>query len=243
MRLLCLILCVCALTACQTERTVVAGPRNVGGGASDYDSENEARARAAGQAAAASGVSGQFGSGGSAFNQRFGTFDPGGYGSDGLNAMSQQMFGGDLNSKDMKSYTQTRDFITRRFSGTRELDQKSSSSQSTMSWFSGRKANADRTARETGAEFRGSGRRVEGKTSSSDGRVAGTKTAREDGRSAQTKDYYPASKAVDEGRDAPKMIGQGSKAQNDAVWRLIKSRPRDNPATVDEIRQLLGKTE
>jgi hypothetical protein len=241
MRLLCLILCVCALTACQTERTVVAGPRNVGGGASDYDSENEARARAAGQAAAASGVSGQFGSGGSAFNQRFGTFDPGGYGSDGLNAMSQQMFGGDLNSKDMKSYTQTRDFITRRFSGTRELDQKSSSSQSTMSWFSGRKANADRIARETGAEFSGSGRRVEGKTSN--GRVAGTKTAREDGRSAQTKDYYPASKAVDEGRDAPKMIGQGSKAQNDAVWRLIKSRPRDNPATVDEIRQLLGKTE
>jgi len=252
MRLLCLLLCICTLTACQTERTVLSGPRNVGGGASDYSPEAEAKSRAAGEAAAAGGVSGQFGSGGDAFNQRFGNFDPGGYiekdskgnvVSFGLNSMSEKTFGGNLASRDMKSFSQTRDYLTKRYSGTRELDQKTSSSQSTMSWFSGRKAQADGAARESGAEFSGSGRRVAEKTSPSDGRVAKTGTAREDGRTASTKDFSPAKKVLDEGRDAPKIIGQGSKGQNDAVWRLIKSRPRDNPATVDEIRQLLGKTE
>ncbi len=243
MRLLFLLLCLGTLTACQTERTVIAGPRNMGGGSSDYTEQGEAVSRAAGQAAAAGGVSGQFGSGGDAFNQRFGTFDPGGYGSEGLNAMSQQMFGGDLNTQDMKSFTQTRDYLTKRYSGTRELDQKANSSQNTKSWFNGRKANADRTARETGAEYSGSGRRVAEKSSSSQGRTTQTGTAREDGRTAQTKDFYPASKALTEGRDSLKMIGEGSKGEKDAVWKLIKSRPRDNPASVDEIRQLLGKSE
>ena len=241
MRLL-LILCLCALCSCKSTRTIVAGPRNVGGGYNDYSPEREAQGRKAGEAAAASGVSGSFGSGGAGFNQRFGTFDPGGYGSDGLNSMSQQMYGGNTNSKDMKSFTQTRDFLAKRYSGTREFGQKTSSAQGVKSWFSNKKASAESQARESGSEYSGSSRVLANKTSSSEGRTVKGRTAREEGRTSAVKEFYPAKKVLDRGGDAPKIIGQGDKDTNESVWRLIKSRPRDNPASVEEIRALLGKS-
>lgn len=253
MRFLSLIFCVfaCALTSCKTTRTVLSGPTNVSSGSSgSYNPEKE---RAAGEAAVRSGVQGQFGQGDSGFQERFGKFDPGGYiqtKSDpkdptksvttyGLNSMSDKNFGGSLNSKDMKSFTQSRDFLTRKYN-TQELSQKDSSAQGVKSWFANKKANADRMAHDSGAEYSGSGRTVAGKTSSSDGRTVTTGDAREQGKAAMTKNYYPASKALD--NDAPKIIGQGSKGENDSVWKLIKSRPRDNPATVEDIRALLGKS-
>lgn len=252
MRQLFLLLCLCALSACKSTRTVLSGPQQVSTGQSDYSPERETQSRAAGAAASTAGVTGQFGSGGDAFNQKFGSFDPGGYIRKdprnpkntiyGLNSLSHKTFGGDTNTKDMKSFTQTRDFLAKRYSNTRELEQKESSSQGIRSWFSGRKANTDRAARETGAEYSGSGRTIANKVSSSDGRTVNSRTAREQERTAGTKDYYPAKKVLDEGRDAPKIIGEGDKATRDAVWKHIKSRPRDNPATVEEIRQLLGKT-
>jgi hypothetical protein len=256
MRLLSLLLCIFMLGACKSTRTVVAGPQNVEAGRSDYSPEKEEQTRAAGAAAASGGVVGQFGSGGDTFNKRFGSFDPGGYIQTkqdprdpkksvtvyGLNHMSEKNFGGNLNSKDMKSFTQTRDFLTRRYAGTRELYQKGSSAQGVKSWFANRKANVDRQASESGTEFSGNSRMVATKTSSSDGRTVNTRDARESGRTVQTRDFYPAKKVLDRGGDAPKIIGEGDKETNASVWRLIKSRPRDNPATVEEIRALLGKT-
>lgn len=258
MRFLSLILCVCAgaLVSCKTTREVVAGPRNISTGNGDsYNPEREAKARAAGEAAVAAGAVDQIGQGDSAFQQRFGSFDPGGYiqtkqdskdptksvTTYGLNHMSEKNFGGDLNSKDMKSFGQTRDFLTRKYD-TRELYQKNSSAQGVKSWFSNKKANADRMAHDSGAEYSGNSRVLTNKTNSSTDRTVNTKDARENDRTAMTKDYYPAKKVLDQGRDAPKIIGQGDKGTNESVWRLIKSRPADNPATVEEVRALLGKT-
>jgi len=249
--------CVCALPSCQTTRTVLAGPSKISSGnSSTFNAEKEARSRASGQAAASAGVVGQVGQGDEAFTQRFGSFDPGGYiqtktdpknpkksvTTYGLNYMSEKNFGGNLNSKDMKSFSQTSDFLTRKYDTT-ELYQKNSSSQGVKSWFGNKKAEADKQATESGAQFSGGSRVLANKTSNSDGRTVDTRGARENGRTADTKDFYPAKKAVVHGADAPKIIGEGSKESRDSVWRLIKSRPRDNPATVDEIRALLGKTD
>ena len=255
MRFLSLLLCCLAgaLSACTSTRTVLSGPQKVsaGNGAS-YSAESEARSTAAGQAAAASGVVGQFGQGDASFQERFASFDPGGYIRQdpkdprktiwGLNSMSEKNFGGDLNTKDMKSFGQTRDFLTRKYD-TRELNQKNSSAQGVKSWFSNKKANADRMASESNSEFSGSGRVLSNKMSSSEGRSVATKDARESGRTVDTKNYYPAQKVLDRGGDAPKIIGQGDKQTNESVWRLIKSRTRDNPASVEDIRSLLGKSQ
>jgi hypothetical protein len=249
MRLL-LLIGLCALTSCQTERTVLSGPTNVQSGRSDISTESLSKERAAGEAAAASGATGQMGNGGEAFQERFGNFDPGGYlGKDekgnttfGLNAMSEKAFSGNLNSRDMKSFTQSKDFLTKKYGNTREVDQKTSSAQGANSWFSNKKANTGREAYGSDKSYSGSTRTIAGKTSTADGRTTPTGNAREQGRTATTGNYYPAQKVLDRGGDEPKIIGQGDKATNESIWRLIKSRPRDNPATVEEIRQLLGKS-
>lgn len=249
MRLL-LLLCLGTLTACQTERTVLSGPTKVQSGRSDIGADSIAKDRAAGAAAASSGAYGQMGNGGEAFQERFGNFDPGGYLSKdekgnttfGLNAMSEKAFGGNLNSRDMKSFSQSKDFLTKKYGTNRELDQKTSSSQGVNSWFGNKKANASGEAYGSDKAYSGSARSIADKTSTADGRTATTGKAREQGRTATTGNYYPAQKVLDQGGDEPKIIGQGDKATNDSIWRLIKSRPRDNPATVEEIRQLIGKT-
>jgi len=250
MRLLPLLLCLGTLTACETERTVLSGPTKINTGRSDFSADSLSRDRTTAATVATSGAYGQMGNGGTAFQERFGTFDPGGYLSKdqkgnttyGLNAMNEKAFGGNLNSRDLKSFTASKDFLTKKYGNTREMDQKTSSAQSVDSWFGNRKANASGEAYGSDKTFGGAGRTIAGKTSTADGRSTRTKDAREQGRTVATGNYYPAQKVLDRGGDEPKIIGQGDKATNESVWRLIKSRPRDNPATVEEIRQLLGKT-
>jgi hypothetical protein len=235
-----LLFLVCALPACKTTRTVVAGPKTTSLDINDYDPQAEANSAEIGRKAAASGMVGsQFG-GGRGWSQRFGDVNPYGY---ELNAMNEKIYGGDTGTKDMKSFTQTKDFLTKRYTNTSELEQKESYTQRMKSWLGGKKANTDKLARETSREYGGETRVLENKTSYSDGRTVKERSSREDGRVAGTKDYYPAQKAIDRGADAPKIIGQGDKKTNDSVWKLIKSRPRDDPATVEDIRQLLGKSE
>ncbi len=243
MRLLFLLLCVCALPACKSVRTVTSGPRVISEGGSDYDAQKEARSAEAGRQAAASGVVGQADQGGSNFAKRFGTYDPHGYGSEGLNAMSEQMFGGNTGSQDMKSFSGARDFLAKRYGDTGELGQKESATQRMKSWMGGKKANTEKQAPEMERGFSGGNNVLANKTSDQDGRTLKDRSSREDGRVAGTKDFYPARKVLDGGHDAPRIIAEGDKKTNDAVWRLIKSRPRDNPATVEDIRQMLGKTD
>jgi hypothetical protein len=242
--LLVLGLAAAALPACKSVRTVTAGPRVISDGSSDYSPEREAQLKAAGQQAASSGIMGQFG-GGSAFNSRFGNRDPGGYGSDGLNAMAEKMFGGNTKTSEMKSFAQTKDFLTKRYTNTRELHQKESFTQRMSSWLGRKKALTGPTATEAGRGFYDGGRVLAEKTNVNDGRTLTNRSAHESERMASsraTKDFYPAKKVIDRGADKPKIIGEGGAESKSAVQQLIKSRPRDNPATVEEIRQLLGKT-
>lgn len=243
MRPIILLLCVCLLPACESTRTVVAGPQNISDGSSDYNPEQEARSQEIGRQAATSGVVGQFGSGGSSFNKRFGTFDPHGYGKEGLNAMNEKVYGGKTSSQDMKSFSQTKDFLAKRYTNTGEIGQKESSTQGLRSWLGGKKANTDKLARETGQDSSESGRVLANRANDNDGRTIRERTSREADRVATTGDFYPAKKVLDQGADAPKIIGEGSRKTNESVTRLIKSRPRDNPASVEDIRQLLGKTD
>ena len=238
-----LLLCIGLLPSCKTVRTVTSGPRNISDGGSDYDPQKEARSAEAGRQAAASGVVGQADQGGANFSRRFGNYDPHGYGTEGLNAMSEQMFGGNTGTSEMKSFGQTRDFLAKRYTNTGELDQKQSGSSRMKSWLGGRKANTDKSANETGRSFSGAENVLANKTSNQAGRSISPFSSREQGKTADTKDFYPAKKALDGGYDAPKIIGAGDKKTNASVTRLIKSRPRDNPATVEDIRQLLGKSE
>lgn len=248
--LLLLLACVCALPACKTTHTVLAGPANVGQNFSDYDPRRESQNEIIAQQASATGMTDQFGGGGK-FQQRFGTADPYGYigknpdGTNriGLNAMNEKIFGGNTKTNEMKSFAQTKDFLTRRYTNTREIGQKESFSQRMTSWFSGRKANADKLARETGHAYYDGNRVIANNANRNDGRTLPGRAFREEGRVARTSDFYPAKKVLDKGADAPPIIGEGDKKSRDAVDRLVRSRPRDNPATVEEIRQLLGKTE
>ena len=157
--------------------------------------------------------------------------------------MSEKMFGGNTGTQEMKSFTQTKDFLTKRYTNTRELEQKESFTQRMKSWMSGKKANVSKSARETGQEFYNGDKVLANKANYQDGRTVKARASREDGKVANTKDFYPAKKVLDGGYDAPKIIASGDKKTNDSVLRMIKSRPRDNPATVDDIRQLLGKSE
>ncbi|HWB01964.1 MAG TPA: hypothetical protein VG796_03000 [Verrucomicrobiales bacterium] len=245
------LLCVAALPACKTTRTVVAGPQTTSLDINDYDPQAEANSAEAGMKAASMGMVGtQFG-GGKGWSQRFGNADPYGYirkdPNDpkktvfGLNALSEKVYGGNTGTKDMKSFSQTKDFLTKRYSNTREIGQKESFSQRMSSWLSGKKANTDRLANETGQSYRDGARVLANKSNYNDGRTLPEKTSWEESRSAHTKDYYPAKKVVEEGLDKPRLLGNADKDTADKVTRFVKSRPRDNPATVDEIRQLLGK--
>ena len=238
-----------ALPACKTSRTVLAGPQNPDMHVNDYDAVKESVSSQAGEKAAAMGMVGsQFG-GGAGWGSRFGNADPYGYNRTdkdgkvtlGLNALGEKYFGGNTKTKDMKSFSQTKDFLTKRYSNTRELGQKESVTQRMSSWLGGKKANVDRIANETGQTYRDGARVLANKSNYNEGRTVPERTATEGNRAARTKDYYPAQKAVDDGRDAPRMIGNADKDTAGAVTQMVNSHSRDKRATVDEIRQLLGK--
>jgi hypothetical protein len=142
----------------------------------------------------------------------------------------------------MKSFTQTKDFLAKKYANTRELEQKESFTSRMKSWLGGKKANTDAAATETGRNYYDGERVLANKPSPSDGRTIAERAAHDSTRAAGTRDFYPAKKVIDQGADAPKMIGEGSDREKSAVQKLIKSRPRDDPATVEEIRQLLGKS-
>jgi hypothetical protein len=237
------------LPACKTTRTVIAGPQNPEKHVNDYDPKKEAANFEAGQKAAAMGMVGtQFG-GGSGWSERFGNSDPYGYnkvdskGNNilGLNALGEKYFGGNTATKDMKSYGQTKDYLTKRYTNTKELGQKESFSQRMSSWFGGKKANTDHIARETGQDYRDGARVIANKTNYNDGHTLPEKSSREDGRAARTRDFYPAKKVLDQGADAPKMIGNADKDTAEKVSKLVKTHTRENPTTIEEIRQMLGK--
>jgi hypothetical protein len=222
MRSLLLILTAAAfLSGCRTERTVIAGPTRTslsgGGDGSEVDA-----------------------------NSRFQARDPFGYESNesgGLNALSGKMFSGSTPEKDMKQFQQTRDFVTKRYSGnTAELSSadKRSFLQRLTSPLTGRKARESGSASEAERAWQGGTPLLGTPASRYDGQSARTRDFSEADRTAPTRNFVPAEKALEPGRSDPPMMNADPK-EADRVTSLIMSRTRDDPATIDDIRAALGK--
>ena len=237
MRYLLLLPLLLFMPSCRTERTVLAGPKKVSmGGYNDYNPNLSGDQMASQMSATGQSQSG----GGAGFNDRF-SFDSGGYGKEGLNIMSDKVFGGSTNTKYQKDFTQTKDYLTKRYGTTKEFGTRENSAGNARSWLSRRSSTMDRAARETGERYSGGNRILDNTRNRESDRIVTNRSSREDGRSAFTRDFYPAKKVLDQGGDKPKLLGEGTEKQSNAVWDFIKGRPRDNPATVQEIRDLLGK--
>ncbi len=210
------------LPACESQRTIVAGPTQTSLSAASGGGEVDP-------------------------NARFQAADPFGYqsnGSGGLNALSGKMFSGKTAQKDMRSFNQTRDFVAKRYGGsTRELGSadKQSFLQKMTSRFSGSSASeSGSTSSEASKNFREQDRSVAAYTNRNQDRAANVRDFPGSDRTARTGYYYPAEKDAQKGFTQPKMIN-ADKGTAEKITSLIMSGTNEEPATVDDIRQALGK--
>lgn len=210
------------LPACESQRTIVAGPTQTSLSAASGGGEVDP-------------------------NARFQAADPFGYqsnGSGGLNALSGKMFSGKTAQKDMRSFNQTRDFVAKRYGGsTKELGSadKQSFLQKMTSRFSGSSASeSGSTSSEASKNFREQDRSVAAYTNRNQDRAANVRDFPGSDRTARTGYYYPAEKDAQKGFTQPKMIN-ADKGTAEKITSLIMSGTNEEPATVDDIRQALGK--
>lgn len=220
--------------ACQSQRTVLAGP--VVTSLDIKDTKTQAVGHVDGQ-------------GGAGFGARFNSADPYGYnqnssntdGQGGLNAMSEKMFGGKLQDQTQKQFTSTKNYITREYGGKKNLEEKSfqtglrdEKSKWTDQLFATKEKN------ETSNTFRDGSKEAATKENSAGSKVAGTKEFAGGSKTARTGDYYPASKALSDGRDAAPLSNvSGDTSQQD---ENIKARIKNSQASSAEINKYLGKS-
>lgn len=209
------ILCTAWLvTACQTERTVLAGPT----------------------------VTGLEASGERDYSARFSNQDPSGYqqnSTGGLNAMSEKMFGGKLDSQTQKEFKANKNFLTREYGGKKDFAAKAWQGAPKDKTWTDKLFNTGESS-ETDTAFRGAGRAATVKDSPDASKMADTKDFNGSDRTARTGNYRAAERALEEGRDAPKLtsarpdrMGPGEAA--------IHSRIANSQATASEINKFLGK--
>jgi hypothetical protein len=157
-------------------------------------------------------------SGGSGFYERFGGPDPRGYqdnASGGLNYMSEKMFGQEMSEKSTKSFAQTKDFMTKRYLGTRESEPATSKRGRFREWLGGKKASeSESVASGTSRKFYAADRSIADRSawtkqdrSTEDGRalVGSSSVARETTRAPISREFIPAANALQNGRDEPDM--------------------------------------
>ncbi|MES2707518.1 MAG: hypothetical protein V4726_13050 [Verrucomicrobiota bacterium] len=238
-RHLCLVLGTCSLfslSACKSQRTVLAGPVKTSLDVQDKTGDGGA-------------------SGGSGFGSRFNSVDPFGYnenasntdgkggrGKGGLNAMSEKMFGGKLQAQSKKEYTATKNFLTREYGKEKEYKAKD--------WKGGKKDNpsnwtdqlfATGENKDGGMTFHEGSKEAATKENSAASKVAGTKEfAGADKQASGTKNYFPAEKARSGGRDEPKLANAQAgdhSSENDSILQRIKN----SQATASDINKYLGK--
>ena len=224
-------LCICfAASACKTQRTVLAGPTVTG-----LDSPG----------------AGPIG------NPRFSTDDPSGYMQNGqkgkklkkgepdttirgLNAMSEKMFGGKLQSQSQKEFASNKNFLTREYGGKKKnFAAKTWKSEPKSRTWTDKLFDTDDSS-ETGTTFYDAGRQVMVKDSPDATRMARTGDFAGASRTARTSNYRPAERALEAGRDAPKLTS----SKNDSVSpgeKSIRDRIADSNASAVEINQFLGK--
>ena len=212
-RILCAVSLLGAVTACQTERTVLAGPTVTG--------------------LEAQGSSGE---------SRFSNQDPFGYQqnkSEGLNAMSEKMFGGKLQAQSQKEFTKSKDFLTREYGGKKDFAAKSwKGDPKGRTWTDKLFDTDDRPEGEV--LYRDGGREAAVKDNADATKMANTKDFTGADRTARTSNYRPAEKALEDGRDAPRL-GDARPERLSSQERAIRDRISNSNASAVDINKLLGK--
>jgi hypothetical protein len=222
MRFFRLTICLClalAGSACKTQRTVLAGPT----------------------------VTGLDAQGPSSVDSRFGNQDPGGYNLNGrkddkvrgLNAMSEKMFGGKLQSQSEKEFAANKNFLTREFGGKKNFAAKTWQGEPKNKTWTDKLFDTDETS-EGDMAFREGERSAVIKDSPEANKIARTNEYADGTRAARTNNYRPAEKALEAGRDEPKLASARSDRPS-AKEKLIRDRISNSNASASEISKFLGK--
>ena len=214
-----LISALCAVlpvTSCKTQRTVLAGPTVTG-----LDAQGPSDAKS-----------------------RFSNQDPSGYqqnSSGGLNAMSEKMFSGKLESQSKKEFATNKSFLTREFGGKKDFAAKAwqgAPKDKSKAWTD---KLFDTDERPDGdITFRDAGRAANIKDSPYSTKMADTKDFSGADRTARTNNYRAAERALENGRDAPKLTS----AKPDRMTseeKIVRDRIATSQATSSEINKFLGK--
>lgn len=202
------------LTSCKTQRTVLAGPTVTG-----VDAQGPSDA-----------------------SSRFSNQDPSGYqqnSSGGLNAMSEKMFSGKLDTQSKKEFASHKSFLTREYGGKKDFAAKAwQGAPKDKAWTdklfeTGERSDGDIT-------FSEAGRSAKVKESPYATKMADTKDFSGSDRTARTGNYRPAEKALEQGRDKPKLSNAKPDRMN-SDEKAVRDRIANSEATASEINKFLGK--
>ncbi len=217
------LLCVALISAgCKTERTILAGPTVTGLEAQSLSDPNKQ----------SSGFQTSSGLG----------RDRGGYeqnSSGGLNAMSEKMFSGKLASQTNKEFTTNKNFLTREYGGKKDFAAKAwKGAPQDKTWTDKLFDTDERT--ESDFSFKDSGRTAAIKDSPDAAKMATTKDFAGGDRTARTGAYRAAERAMEQGRDKPKLTSaKADRMTSDE--KAVRDRIANSEATASEINKFLGK--
>ncbi len=213
-QILCAVGLLGALPACKSQRTVLAGP-TVTGMEAEGSADNSGRLS----------------------NQ-----DPFGYqqnASKGLNAMSAKMFGGKLQSQSEKEFAANKNYLTREFGGQKKFAAKSYQTNPQQRTWTDKLFDTDDNAAGT-ASFAGANRQAAIKDSPDAAKMAPTRAFADGQRTAATNNYRPAERALEKGRDKPKLTSATPERMT-SQEKAVRDRIATSQATASEINKFLGK--
>ena len=212
------------LSGCKTQRTVLAGP-TVTGVDSKALSDPEKQST------------------GFQSNSGLGR-DRGGYeqnSSGGLNAMSEKMFSGKLDTQSKKEFATNKSFLTREYGGKKDFAAKiwRGAPQDKSKTWTDKLFDTDERS-DGDVSYSEAGRSASIKDSPYATKMADTRDFAGADRTARTGNYRAAEKALEQGRDKPKL----SNARPDRMTgeeKAVRDRIAKSEATASEINKFLGK--
>lgn len=211
------------LTACKTQRTVLAGPTVTG---IDAQGLKDPKAQSTG------------------FQDNSGRgTDPSGYqqnANGGLNAMSEKMFGGKLDSQTQKEFDANKNFLTREYGGGKKFDTKTWQGEPKSKTWTDQLFDTGDNSREGELAYGEAGREAAVKDSPYAGQTARTSDFAGAGKTARTGNYRPAERALEAGRDEPKLTSARPDRMS-AREKAIHDRIANSNASASEINKFLGK--
>ena len=210
------------LTGCKTQRTVLAGPTVTG---VDSKALSDPKIQSTGFQS----------------NSGLGR-DRGGYeqnSSGGLNAMSEKMFSGKLDTQSKKEFAANKNFLTREYGGKKDFAAKAWKGAPRDKTWTDKLFDTDERS-DGDITFHDAGRAATVKDSPDATKMANTKDFAGADRTARTGNYRPAEKALESGRDKPKLSSAKPDRMN-SDEKAVRDRIASSEATASEINKFLGK--